>query len=427
MNLEQSSDVVIVGIGKHTKKRKLKLGKELSLGKNRCLIDSQQHASLKYLSGQGWVISDNNTTDGVYVNQQRLKPETNHRLKNNDKFSLGPNTKGYEWRIQRLLVRTPSIEDPELETVKKSRVLDDDIKNTANVTTSSANTSVASTSSAKKVKTRFLERFTQEKDNLDPRLIEEPTAEQKMEIERKEFEKKYSEMALKNAENESSMATLQKEKDKMEEKLKMFEQLNENMRENLQKEKAAMEEKFNCEKELLQREFKAKHEEFEATKKAENEEFEKRLIETKLISDQQRIEEKNAKKLKMDFLNSCKDELKCSICIELFITPVTLNCGHIFCQFCINQFELEVKTNKDFNCPNCKIPITSQTRCRQIENLITAIYSDVDESLFKEREALIEERKKTIWKEPQKLDCEKVEKTSLHSGWSIHSFLRNLE
>ena len=86
------------------------------------------------------------------------------------------------------------------------------------------------------------------------------------------------------------------------------------------------------------------------------------------------IEEKNAKKLKMDFLNSCKDELKCTICIELFITPVTLNCGHMFCQFCINQFELEVKTNKDFNCPNCKIPITSQTRCRQIENLITAIY-----------------------------------------------------
>ena len=375
MNLAQSSEVCIVGIGKHTKKRKieLKLGKELSLGKNRCLIDSQEHASLKYLSGQGWVISDNKTTDGVYVNQQKLKPETNHRLKNNDKFSLGPNTNGYEWRIQRILFRTPSIEDPEVETVKKSRV-DNDIKNTANVSTSSANTSIASTSSAKKVKTRFLERFTQEKDNLDPRLIEEPTAEQKMEIERKEFEKKYSEMALKNAENESSMATLQKEKDKMEEKLKMFEQLNENMRENLQKQKAAMEEKFNCEKELLQRELKAKHEELEASQKAENEEFEKRLVKTKLISDQQRIEEKNAKKSKMDFLNSCKDELKCTICIELFITPVTLNCGHMFCQFCINQFELEVKTNKDFNCPNCKIPITSQTRCRQIENLITAIY-----------------------------------------------------
>ena len=283
------------------------------------------------------------------------------------------------------------------------------------MTTSSANTSVASTSSARKVKTRFLERFTQEKDKLDPRLIEEPTAEQKMEIERKEFEKKYSEMALKNAENESSMASLQKEKDKMEEKLKMCEQLNENMRVNLQKQKA-MEEKFNCEKELLQREFKAKHEELEASQKAESEEFEKRLI---------KIEEKNAKKLKIDFLNSCKDELKCSICIELFITPVTLNCGHIFCQFCISQFELEVKTNKDFNCPNCKIPITSQIRCRQIENLITAIYSDVDESLSKEREALIEERKKRIWKEPQKLV--KVQKTSLHSDWSIHSFLRNLE
>ena len=139
-------------------------------------------------------------------------------MKNNDKFSLGPNKNGYEWCIQRFLFCTPGIGDLELETEKKSWV-DDDIKNTANVSTSSVNTSIASTSSAKKVKTRFLERFTQEKDNLDPRLIEEPTAEQKMEIERKEFEKKYSEMALKNAENESSMATLQKEKDKMEEKL----------------------------------------------------------------------------------------------------------------------------------------------------------------------------------------------------------------
>ena len=49
------------------------------------------------------------------------------------------------------------------------------MKNTPNASTSSANTSIASTSSAKRVKTRFLERFTQEKDNLDPRLIEEPT------------------------------------------------------------------------------------------------------------------------------------------------------------------------------------------------------------------------------------------------------------
>ena len=47
----------------------------------------------------------------------------------------------------------------------------------------------------------------------------------------------------------------------------------------------------------------------------------------------------------------------------------------IFCQFCIKQFELEVKTNKDFNCPNCKFPITFQTKTlKQIENLITNIY-----------------------------------------------------
>ena len=107
----QSSEVAIVGIGKHTKNRKIELkpGTEVALGKNRCLIDPLQHALLKYLSDQGWTITDNKTTDGVYVNQHKIKPETDCRLKNNDKFSLGPYTKGFEWRIQRILFRTPSI------------------------------------------------------------------------------------------------------------------------------------------------------------------------------------------------------------------------------------------------------------------------------------------------------------------------------
>ena len=75
---------------------------------------------------------------------------------------------------------------------------------------------------------------------------------------------------------------------------------------------------------------------------------------------------------------------------------MALNCGHVFCQFCIKQWEWRVKTKKDFTCPNCRVLITSQTRSMHIENLISALYRDIDETLSKERNVLIEERRREM-------------------------------
>jgi Zinc finger, C3HC4 type (RING finger) len=44
------------------------------------------------------------------------------------------------------------------------------------------------------------------------------------------------------------------------------------------------------------------------------------------------------------------DSLKCNICFEMFNNPVTLkNCGHTFCEICINQWKN--------NCPTCRSSI----------------------------------------------------------------------
>ena len=40
------------------------------------------------------------STNGVYVNSRKIQPEKGHQLKHSDKFSLGPEITGYEWRFE---------------------------------------------------------------------------------------------------------------------------------------------------------------------------------------------------------------------------------------------------------------------------------------------------------------------------------------
>ncbi|CAF0722879.1 unnamed protein product [Brachionus calyciflorus] len=53
---------------------------------------------------------------------------------------------------------------------------------------------------------------------------------------------------------------------------------------------------------------------------------------------------------KMFDINSFLDELKCSICLELFQNPRTLNCQHSFCSKCLEPLAKE----KIFACPQCR-------------------------------------------------------------------------
>ena len=80
------------------------------------------------------------------------------------------------------------------------------------------------------------------------------------------------------------------------------------------------------------------------------------------------------KKSSGDMLKKCNEELKCTICEEIFIVPMTLNCGHVFCQYCIAKWEKNCQNRQEYSCPNCRERVYSQIRSVQMENLITAIY-----------------------------------------------------
>ncbi|KAM5135253.1 E3 ubiquitin/ISG15 ligase TRIM25-like [Mantella aurantiaca] len=49
-----------------------------------------------------------------------------------------------------------------------------------------------------------------------------------------------------------------------------------------------------------------------------------------------------------------KEELNCSICLEVYVDPVTLRCGHNFCRACINQVLDSQRRQGVFTCPECR-------------------------------------------------------------------------
>ncbi|XP_069822226.1 E3 ubiquitin/ISG15 ligase TRIM25-like [Dendropsophus ebraccatus] len=49
-----------------------------------------------------------------------------------------------------------------------------------------------------------------------------------------------------------------------------------------------------------------------------------------------------------------RDELLCSICLSLYTDPVTLRCGHNFCQRCIDQVLNTQDESGVYSCPECR-------------------------------------------------------------------------
>ncbi|KAF4112124.1 E3 ubiquitin-protein ligase RNF135 [Onychostoma macrolepis] len=58
-----------------------------------------------------------------------------------------------------------------------------------------------------------------------------------------------------------------------------------------------------------------------------------------------------------DIVKFVANNLKCSICMEIFTKPVTLVCGHNYCQKCINACWAKSSGKRD--CPHCRADVSS--------------------------------------------------------------------
>ncbi|KAM9296758.1 E3 ubiquitin-protein ligase TRIM39-like [Gastrophryne carolinensis] len=55
-----------------------------------------------------------------------------------------------------------------------------------------------------------------------------------------------------------------------------------------------------------------------------------------------------------------REELDCSICLQIFTDPVTLPCGHNFCSACINRYLDIQEPSRCYSCPECRYEFQSR-------------------------------------------------------------------
>ncbi|EFA05001.1 E3 ubiquitin-protein ligase CHFR-like Protein [Tribolium castaneum] len=84
-------------------------------------------------------------------------------------------------------------------------------------------------------------------------------------------------------------------------------------------------------------------------------------------------------------------ELTCSICSELFIKAVTLNCSHTFCKFCIDRW----MKNKS-NCPICRKSITNIAPTLVLDNFIEKFIKTQSDDVKETRKNLIQQREEMV-------------------------------
>uniref|UniRef100_A0A8D0BR89 Zinc finger protein RFP-like n=1 Tax=Salvator merianae TaxID=96440 RepID=A0A8D0BR89_SALMN len=101
-----------------------------------------------------------------------------------------------------------------------------------------------------------------------------------------------------------------------------------------------------------------------------------------------------------NLVKNFSDEATCSICLEYFKAPVTVDCGHNFCQACITQCLEKVEAGPC--CPQCRETISQRNfrPSRQLTNLV--------ELVKKLQQEMQEEQKRGVCgkhQEPLKLFC----------------------
>ena len=122
-----------------------------------------------------------------------------------------------------------------------------------------------------------------------------------------------------------------------------------------------------------------------------NAEAEKIETEMKNVAESEQAQNQILLKL----AESLEREYQCPTCLDVFIAPVSLNCGHTYCWLCLAQWKnSNGRTRGDLGtCPECREVVKHENRVIAIDHMIDAIMEQLGEEKKKERKEKIAERK----------------------------------
>ncbi|XP_054832463.1 uncharacterized protein LOC129327730 [Eublepharis macularius] len=117
-----------------------------------------------------------------------------------------------------------------------------------------------------------------------------------------------------------------------------------------------------------------------------------------------------------------EQEARCPICLDYLTDPVTLDCGHNFCQACVTNYYDIWEERDDLECPICRLPI-QKGNFRPNWQLASIIEKIQCLSLESTKETLCVKHKKELnlfCKEDEELVCVACERTPEHRAHRMH-------
>ncbi|XP_067132521.1 E3 ubiquitin-protein ligase rnf8-like [Centruroides vittatus] len=345
---------------------------------------SRIHAKLKLEENQ-WQIQDTKSVNGIYINEERLKSEAVQILNIGDIISLGPPNKSeFKFRFSEFISLNDSSDYGSPCKKRSKRSFQDNLtknkhdkkENSEKKITDCGRIPVQSdvnTENKNCVKLEIKSKI-QFKDSKKIAMVIKEIADK---------EKKNEDLLIRNVNKSENIELVSNDVNKLETTV-----ITEPRKTNTEHLKLAIDDLKSKleEKEKIQEELRRKLLLAEAQLK-ENKE---NTVKEKDDNNQKENCSKEEKPNLLDHVNDIMEsELICSICTELFIEAVTLNCSHTFCKMCIQLWK---KNKKKQVCPVCRTSIKTETPALTINNIIDKMVENLDSEMKEKRKQLIDER-----------------------------------
>ncbi|XP_055988116.1 E3 ubiquitin-protein ligase TRIM38-like [Sorex fumeus] len=114
-----------------------------------------------------------------------------------------------------------------------------------------------------------------------------------------------------------------------------------------------------------------------------------------------------------------KEDATCSICLEIMTKPVSIDCGHSYCQSCImkNVTNQQLYNKKTFYCPVCRSKFQKESirPVKELENVISSIKKVEQEGLCEEHRELLQ----LFCVDDQQIICWRCARTPQHKEHTI--------